>query len=385
MTSMRDPRPKGIRVPKYGLIGVISPPLSPEFSFDHETIGPSVYPAMEYVSAKLQKSKMQITLVVGRGKPDPKGHPSDLMVTPISPLQTQNWQVLEMAMTRASKKFSLGQSWTDAVRHARKKSQEENERQAKQKRQAEQSWTSTVAIHHSQNDPQTESGHQTENERGHEKARQTEQDRQTEKDLIKYSIRQHEVIFSQEGLTLLSTDRIYTLKRRMCILSCRPSHNEEQAMACCVRLLHQISTDFDGRPFSKTFFHRVYPQIELPDAQLEAVAVAYKRSHNRDAIILPPPPQVQLSAGLLSDNEAMPVPIRPEPKRTSQCTKTQPIQAPRSGRPALSLEKAIRHAPKTHMSPTDLTPITRSEWNRLPKVRRAPVTTWNPSPVVSTA
>lgn len=380
---MRDPRPKGICVPKYGFTGVVSPPLSPEFRFDSETIGPSVYPAMEYVSAKLQKSKMQITLIVGRGKPDSTGKPSDLMVTPISPLQIQNWQVLETTMTRASKKFSLGQSWIDAVRYAREKSKEENDRQAKHKRQTEQSSTSTIAIHRIYNELQTESAHQTENEPGDEKERKAEQDRQTEKDLIKYSIRQHEVMFSQEGLTLLSTDRIYTLKRRMCILSCRPSENEEQEMACCVRLLHQISTDFDGRPFSKEFFHRVYPQIELPDPQLEAVAVAYKKSHNRDAIILPPPLQVQIPVGFQSDNKVMPIPIRPEPKRTPRRTKAEFAQAPRSQRPALSLEKVIRHASKTHLSPTDLTPITRSEWNWLPKVRRAPVTTWNPSPVVS--
>jgi hypothetical protein len=33
-------------------------------------------------------------------------------------------------------------------------------------------------------------------------------------------------------------------------------------------------------PFSKAFFHRIYEQLDVPDEQLTAVAVAYKNVHN---------------------------------------------------------------------------------------------------------
>jgi hypothetical protein len=155
------------------------------------------------------------------------------MIIPIHPIEPQAWRVLERAIAKGSKKFSLGPSWTDAIGRS-------------------------------------------------------QYERQANDHLVKQSILQNEVIFSQEGLTLLNMDRIYTFKRRVCILSTRPfSRNEEQSMSSCVRLLHRIVADFSGRPFSKAFFHRVYKQLDILDEQLTAVAVAYKNVHSQDAIIIP--------------------------------------------------------------------------------------------------
>lgn len=386
MGGMRLPRPTGIYVPSSPRTltnDMISPPLSPEFSFDSETVTPSLLPALEYISSKLQQRMMHVTLLIGRGKPYPTGQPSDLMIIPIHTIEPQAWRVLERAIAKASKKFSLGPGWTDAI------SRSQYERQA--------------------NDH-----------------------------LVKQSILQNEVIFSQEGLTLLNMDRIYTFKRRMCILSTRPfSRNNEQSMSSCIRLLHRIVADFSGRPFSKAFFHRIYEQLDVPDEQLTAVAVAYKNVHNQDAIILPvqtpalapaptPAPEavpaldlapvptkakavvpakatlkvqpkvqakVQAKAQpkverVLLKPKADPIPIRVKAERHRE-VKRSPIQTVRGRRhPPPSMRGHNKRGPKTPLSASDVTPITRNEWNILVSqdIRVQPkVTKWTPSPTVLAA
>lgn len=375
---MRLPRPTGIYVtnsPRTLTNDMISPPLSPEFSFDSETVTPSLLPALEYISSKLQQRMMHVTLLIGRGKPYPTGQPSDLMIIPIHTIEPQAWRVLERAITKASKKFSLGPSWTDAI------SRSQYERQA--------------------NDH-----------------------------LVKQSILQNEVIFSQEGLTLLNMDHIYTFKRRMCIVSTRPlSRNHEQSMSSCIRLLHRIVADFSGRPFTKAFFHRVYEQLDVPDEQLTAVAVAYKNVHNQDAIILPvqapvaaPDPALALASvpakvkavvpeeatakahakvqakvqakaqpkaeRVVLKPKADPIPIRVKAERPRE-VKRLPIQTVRGRRqPPMSMRGHNKRGPKTPLSASDVTPITRNEWNILVSqdIRVQPkVTKWTPSPTVLAA
>ncbi|KAJ5473728.1 hypothetical protein N7475_003294 [Penicillium sp. IBT 31633x] len=382
MGVMRLPRPMGIYVPNSPRTltnDMISPPLSPEFSFDSETVTPSLLPALEYISIKLQQRMMHVTLLVGRGKPYPTGQPSDLMIIPIHPIESQAWRVLERAIAKASRKFSLGPSWTEALGRS-------------------------------------------------------QYERQANDHLVKQSILQNEVVFSQEGLTLLNMDRIYTFKRRMCILSTRPfSRNDEQSMSSCIRLLHRIVGDFSGRPFTKAFFHRVYEQLDITDEQLNAVAIAYKNVHNQDAIILAiqakvqpsmqpkvepvqpkaaievpikapievsikPPVKVQAivqpkaqpkAERTIVKPKADPIPIRVKAERPREM-KRSPIQTVRGRRqpPPSKMRGHSRRGPKTPLSASDVTPITRNEWNILVSqdIRVQPrVTKWTPSPIVLAA
>lgn len=333
MGVMRLPRPMGIYIPKSPRLtnNMISPPLSPEFSFDSESILPSILPAMEYISKKLQEKTIQVTLLVGRGKPYPTGQPSDLMIIPIDPVQPQSWRILERAIAKASRKFSLGQSWIDALGRS-------------------------------------------------------QYERQANEYLVKQSILQNEVVFSQEGLTLLNMDRIYTFKRRMCVLSNRPfSFNCEQAMSSCVRLLHRIVDDFSGRPFSKAFFHRVYEQLDVPDSQLTAVAAAYKNVHNKDAIILPGQPQVKVKAEFPETKKVEPVPTRVKTERPREIIKKSSSHTMRGMKQPLPSKRTSRRGPKTPLSASDVTPITRTEWNFLVSkdIRIQPtITKWTPSATV---
>lgn len=320
MGVIRFPRPTGIYVPSSPTRtltnDMISPPLSPDFNFDSEILIPSILPALEYISSKLQQRMLHVTLLVGRGKPFPTGHSSDLMIIPTTHLDSSSWRVLERAISKASKKFSLGQSWSNAL------SRSQYERHANEY-------------------------------------------------LVEQSILQNEVVFSQEGLTLLNMDRIYTFKRRLCILSNKPfSRTDEKYMTSCVQLLRRLVDDFQGRPFSKAFFHRVYEQLDVRDDLLTAVALAYKNTHKQEAIILPP-------------------------RATAEHSRKSPIRSARVRRqppPAKSAEKSsttkrpVKRGPKTPLSASDVTPITRNEWNILVgqdihEVQPS-ITKWTPSPAV---
>lgn len=72
MGVIRLPRPTGLYVPtsptRSLTTDMISSPLSPDFTFDSETLPPSILPALEYISYKLEQKMMHATLLVGRGK-----------------------------------------------------------------------------------------------------------------------------------------------------------------------------------------------------------------------------------------------------------------------------------------------------------------------------
>lgn len=323
MVVMRIPRPTGIYIPTSPMrlltSEMISPPLSPEFTFDSDAILPSILPALEYISSRLQTKMMHVTLLVGRGKPYPTGEPSDLMVIPITKLDLPSWKVLERIIAKGSKKFSLGQSWSDALCRSQR-------------------------------------------------------ERQANEYLVQQSIMQNEVVFSQEGLTLLNMDRIYTFKRRTCVLSNRPfSRSDSQSMTSCVQLLHRLMADFQGRPFSKAFFHRVYEQLDIKDELLAAVAATYKQTYDQEAIILPPPRKV---------DEPKKAPVKVVAKTPKATIKTVRVRRPP---PPAKSATSSRRGPKTPLSASDVTPITRNEWNliKTQDIRLQPtVTKWTPSPTV---
>ncbi|PYI01194.1 hypothetical protein BO78DRAFT_401479 [Aspergillus sclerotiicarbonarius CBS 121057] len=314
MGVMRLPRPAGVYVPNSPTRSLtsemISSPLSPEFNFDSETLTPSIIPALEYVSSKLEQRMMHVTLLVGRGKPYPTGQPSDLIVIPITPLDETAWRIVFRTVAKGAGKFSLGPSWTDALNRS-------------------------------------------------------QHERQAHDYLIQQSIMQNEVIFSREGLTLLNVDRIYTLKRRLCILSHRGTSPEEPSITSCAQLLHRTIKDFHGRPFSRGFFHRVYEQLNVPDELLTQVANTFRKQYKQEGIIMPPRPKAELA--------------RKSPLRAMRAARRQNPPPTRYNLPT-------KRGPKTPLSASDVTPITRNEWNMLVRTDfpcgKATVTKWTPSPTV---
>ncbi|KAL4889185.1 hypothetical protein BDV59DRAFT_187073 [Aspergillus ambiguus] len=334
MGVIRLPRPTGLYVPSSPTRSLttemISPPLSPSFNFDSETLPPSILPALEYISSKLQQKMMHVTLLVGRGKPYPTGQPSDLMVIPVTPLDAPGTRTLFRAVAKGAAKFSLGQSWTDALARS-------------------------------------------------------QYERTANEYLMHQSILQNEVVFSREGLTLLNVDRIYTFKRRLCILSHCASAPDDTYIASCVQLLHRTIQDFQGRPFSKAFFHRVYEQLDVRDNLLARVAAAYKKEFaGAEGIVMPAVPPaaavVPPRRGVAEHS------ARRSPIRTVRARR-EPV--PPKFRAVVAGSKPSKRGPKTPLSASDVTPITRNEWNMLmaSDLRKAQptVTKWTPSPTVLAA
>jgi hypothetical protein len=323
---------------------MISPPLSPDFTFDSDALTPSILPALEYISQKLQQKSMHITLLVGRGQPVPTGDSADLIVIPVTELDFPAWKTFYKIVEKGSKKFSLGQSWTDSLNHHLRK-------------------------------------------------------RLSNEYMVQQSIRQNEILFSQEGLTLLNVDRIYTFKRRLCVLSTVPKDSsktdhgpiEEKYIASCVHLLHKTIENFQGRPFSLAFFHRVYEHLNVSDEILIQVAEGYKARYGQDGIVIPsaapakvPPFKAAWRATAPKEHARKSPVLRGNRLRRSDMSSRYgvPPRAPsRTGTPP-------RRGPKTPVSASDVTPITRTEWNILicPEFwqNKPTVTMWVPSPAVPT-
>ncbi|KAA8652411.1 hypothetical protein EYZ11_002860 [Aspergillus tanneri] len=350
MGVMRLPRPTGVYVPNSPTrnltVDMISPPLSPGFNFDWETLPTSILPALEYISSKLQQKMMHVTLLVGRGKPFPTGQPSDLMVIPITALDAQASRALHRTIAKAANKFSLGSSWTDALARS-------------------------------------------------------QYERHANEYLMQQSIMQNEVVFSREGLTLLTVDRIYTFKRRLCILAHRGPNPDEESVASCVQLLHRTIQDFQGRPFSKAFFHRVYEQLDVRDDLLARIASMYLKEFGEEGIVMPS------SASSSSSEKEIPKTRAKTIRKTASSVKT--TATTQTTKPATTVRKSPMHSsirarrepgppryrapakrgPKTPLSASDVTPITRNEWNMLVGTDfrhvKATVTKWTPSPIVLAA
>lgn len=361
MGVLRFPRPVGIYIPYSSsqtlTTDMISPPLSPGDYDNSETIVTSTMPALEYISSKLQQKLMHVTLLVGRGAPMPAS--DEMMVIPVTSLNEADNQMLQRTVAKAVRKFGLGNSWTEAL----SRSQHERDDNAY---------------------------------------------------LVQQSIRQNDVLFSREGLTLLSMDRIYTFKRRLCILSRQAGGMSQDAIqpyiTSCVQLLHRTITDFQGRTFSKALFHRVYKQLDIDDQLLTRVARAYREEYGQDGIVTPQPaaqqPRRTQTTTTTTTNtrrehaQEKTVLSRTAIQRTLPRTQTmtaatttstkarRPLTHRRGPPPTSSNSpRQIKRGPKTPLSASDVTPVTQGEWNFYmacdKKAWAKPtVTKWTPSPTV---
>lgn len=95
--------------------------------------------------------------------------------------------------------------------------------------------------------------------------------------LVRRSMLQREVVYSSDGLTLLSIDHIFTLKQLLCTLSKKGwvAASRESCLASCVRLLHRIHSVYTGKPASAAYIERVYKDIPFHDDELEEVVTEY--------------------------------------------------------------------------------------------------------------
>jgi len=154
-----------------------------------------------------------------------------------------------------------------------------------------------------------------------------------------------------------------------------------------VSLLRQTVTGFHGRPFSKAFFHRVYDHLQISDDLLVRVAETYKQRFRQHGIILAPKPQPELQFQVKHHLKS---PSSSRVVAEYQLSRNPP-SIERASRPQQSKARVThsrppsRRGPKTPVSASDVTPITRNEWNILVGhdfwQMKPTVTMWIPSPV----
>ena len=95
--------------------------------------------------------------------------------------------------------------------------------------------------------------------------------------LIRRSMIQHEVIFSGEGLILLTIDHVYTFKRFVSMLStiAHAPLSRPKCLFACIELLRRINLIYTGRKPLKGYFLRVYDDIPVDEKTLKEVFTTY--------------------------------------------------------------------------------------------------------------
>jgi uncharacterized protein YerC len=195
---------------------------SQTFHWDLQTICKSMLPAFQYISRKLSERGLQVHLIVSNYDP---------YVIPVWSLPRTSQLILAKIVRKASSKFNLSPSFLTIL--ASQSSKKES--------------------------PKIFNTYRPDSY------------------IVRRSIIQQEVIFSEEGLTLLSIDHIYTFKQLLCTLSKKSwvPCAREVCLASCVHLLHRINKIYTKPKVSIGYIARVYKELEFSKDTYEEVCSAY--------------------------------------------------------------------------------------------------------------
>lgn len=103
--------------------------------------------------------------------------------------------------------------------------------------------------------------------------------------LIRRSLIQHEIVFSGEGLTLLSADHIHTFKKQLSVVSRMRFTDKDYTsqLDSCVHLLRRINNTYRGVKLSRSYLERAYG-TELCHSTLREVCKAYYRNFKETGV-----------------------------------------------------------------------------------------------------
>jgi hypothetical protein len=189
-------------------------------------------------------------------------------------------------------------------------------------------------------------------------------------DLIRRSLQQNEILFSSEGLTLLSLDHVYTFK---CTLHTYSRTLSPYDLTLSVDELRRLVLAQQGRRITKGYLMRAYELLGVSLSALVDVNEGYKTAYGglkREGGIevqneerRSPPPfntnfaihettQIRLDVGFASDDERSLVAVRESASGREQ-----------SGVEEFREDRGPhRRGPMTPNGFEDLTPITKGEW-----------------------
>ncbi|CAF9917484.1 hypothetical protein IMSHALPRED_003595 [Imshaugia aleurites] len=201
------------------------PPVLPSFHWDLRTTCKPMLPAFQYISHKLQQRQLSVPLIISDHQP---------YVIPVWPLPRRSQLILAKIVRKAVKKFGLEPSWLTAVASVSNKCL-----------------------------PKVFEAYQPDSY------------------LVRRSIVQNDIIFSDEGLTLLSMDNIYTFKQLLCTLS-KPdwvANSRDVCLSSCLHLLQRINEVYTDPKLSRGYLARVYKEVEFKREAFEEVTSAFSTNY----------------------------------------------------------------------------------------------------------
>ena len=214
------------------------PPVLPSYHWDLRATCKPMLPAFQYISHKLHKNELSVALIASTHEP---------YVIPVWPLPRKSQLILARIVRKACKKFALQPSWLTAVASISNKYL-----------------------------PKLFEAYQPDSY------------------IVRRSIVQNEIIFSDEGLTLLSMDNIYTFKQLLSTLS-KPdwvANSRDVCLSSCVHLLQRINEVYTDPKLSKGYLARVYKEVDFMQEAFEEVTSAFSTNYCsasiRDVTLLEP-------------------------------------------------------------------------------------------------
>lgn len=202
-----------------------SSPL-PSFHWDLQITCKSMFPAFQYISQKLSLQGLSIALIISDHGP---------CVVPVWILPKKSQVILTRIVRKACKKFPNGPSWMTAL----------------------------AALSNRKDLPRVFESYQPDSY------------------VVRQSVVQHKVVFSTEGLTLLSIDHVYTFKWLLCTFSKKDwaSYSRDTCISSCVHLLSRIHNNYAGKSVLKEHIATVYKEIEFSEETLDEVYSAYNANY----------------------------------------------------------------------------------------------------------
>lgn len=198
-----------------------SPTESPSFNWDLPVTCTSDFPAYQYISSKLHQRELSVALIISDQEP---------YVVPIWPLPRESQVCLAQIIRKAAKKFNLRPSWLTALASS--------------------------------------------SNRGLTKIFETHR---PDSYIVRRSIIQNEIVFSEEGLTLLTIDHVFTFKQLLRTLTKQDwvPHARKVCLSSCVHLLHRINEIYPDPEVSSGYLKRVYKEIDYQKKSWQEVTSAY--------------------------------------------------------------------------------------------------------------
>lgn len=233
------------------------------FNWDLPATSAPMLPAFRYISNKLTQRELSVALIISDHEP---------YVIPVWPLPRKSQIILAQIVRKAVKKFSLQPSWLTALASASNKCL-----------------------------PKIFDTHRPDSY------------------IVRRSIVQHELIFGEEGLTLLNIDHIYTFKQLLCTLSKRNwvPRARDVCLSSCVHLLHRINEVYTDPKMSGGYLKRVYLDVEFQKQAYEEVTSAYNVNYCtasiKDVTMLEPDFTALSDITLDFEREELPTPEAPSP------------------------------------------------------------------------